>query len=147
MCQMSDLDSVNRETTHLVIGDNCLNDASLESLSLSPLRYLREVTIGDNSLSRLKILSIEDLEALKKVTVGASSCYQDFETVDRTADYLLRLKNNPVLKEVKIGVISFAYFDRPLFENLFSLEKIEMGSMDPTVLSGNFYNALFSLTG
>ena len=147
MCQMSDLDNVNANTTHLVIGDNCLNDASLESLSLSPLRYLREVTIGDNSLSRLKILSIEDLEALRKVTVGASSCYQDFETVDRTADYLLRLTNDPVLKEVKIGVISFAYFDRPLFENLFSLEKIEMGSMDPTVLSGNFYNALFSLTG
>ena len=27
---MSDLDNVNANTTHLVIGDNCLNDASLE---------------------------------------------------------------------------------------------------------------------
>lgn len=68
-------------TRELILPDGACNNASLTELSLTGLKDLERVVIGNHSLTHVDSVSIQNNENLKKVVIGSHS----FSTSIRTS--------------------------------------------------------------
>ena len=113
--------NVNERVTELVIPSNCCNEADFSLFDVSELKWLKSISIANYSCQSVNEVKLMGMKRLEKVTIG-ENCFK------KGAFYL---KNCPVMKELRIGVGSFVQYTICEFEDLPSLERIEMGDLQP----------------
>ena len=114
---------VHSDMREVVVPDGRCNDITF--IDWSEYRELESISIGDNCFARVEELHIDGLERLKNLTIGENS----FTRLrgDQNYNRKFYLTNCPVLKEVRFGVGSFADYTSSFVENLPSLEMIQYG--------------------
>ena len=132
-------------TTHITVGRNCSNDASLTVLDLSRFLYLKELVVGDESFMYVNEVKLIGLHYMESVEIGMNSFTKYKSTWNITSDpnRHFYLKNCPKLKSLNMGRYSFSDYTVCEIENVDALEVIEMGDVDEW--SRNFYFASLEL--
>lgn len=144
VCTKADYLALDPQTTHIVVPNNCSNEPDFTAFVMTPFPFLRELTIGNNCFKNIMDFIVTGLGGLRKITIGDGSFSQSQEDLQELGAYL-RIKDCPALQEVKIGGWSFLYFLLFDVANVPSLEKLEMGPLDPMVDGADFYFADFEL--
>ena len=121
----------------LLVGNGSCNGEEWETLSLSFMPGLRVFRVGSDCFKQTKNLTIYRLNKLEEVTVGHRSFMGDENS--KKPSYLL-VKDCDVMRELVIGCASFVYYQTCRIQNLKSLKRIEMGTMN--VKSNTFFFTL-----
>ena len=116
-------------TTHITVGRNCSNDASLTVLDLSRFLYLKELVVGDKSFIYVNELKLIGLHYLESVVIGKNSFTKISSDYPESSipNHSFYLKACPMIKRLTIGYRSFVEYSVCQIENVGSLETIEMG--------------------
>ena len=130
-------------TTHITVGRNCSNDASLTVLDLSRFLFLRELVVGDESFMYVKEVKLIGLNELESVEIGMNSFTKNKNSSGNDPNRHFYLKNCPKLKSLNMGRYSFSDYTVCEIENVDALEVIEMG--DLYKVSQNFIYASLEL--
>ena len=133
-------------TTHITVGRNCSNDASLTVLDLSRFLYLKELVVGDESFMYVNEVKLIGLHYMESVEIGMNSFtkYKSTSSITSDPNRHFYLKNCPKLKSLKMGRYSFSDYTVIEIENVDALEVIEMGELNEE--SNNFYSATLQLS-
>ena len=130
--------NVNKRVTDLVIPSKCCNEAEWSVFDVSGLKWLKSIEIGDECFENVKEVKLIGMNRLESVVIGRNC----FTKKKNGAFYL---KNCPVMKELRIGVESFVDYSICEFEDLPSLERIEMGDLERQHYCCCFYYASLEL--
>ena len=132
-------------TTHITVGRNCSNDASLTVLDLSRFLYLKELVVGDESFMYVNEVKLIGLHYMESVEIGMNSFtkYKNTSSITSDPNRHFYLKNCPKLKSLKIGRYSFSDYASAVIESNDALEAIEMGYLNEA--SKCFYSASLEL--
>ena len=112
-----------------IIVDGC-NDASFTVLNLTRFVNLKELIVGNDSLSNVNEVHLIGLSKLERVVIGMNSLtkFKNGWCNDSTRHFYL--KDCPQLRELKIGRYSFSDYSTIEIENVNRLEVIEMGDLN-----------------
>ena len=124
--------------TIIVADGSCNNDDGATELDLSRFENLTSLIVGDNCFEYVTTMNVVEMDNLESIRIGMNS-FGSYEE----ADYSFSVKNCSRLKELRIAPGSFDNWNYTEFENLPSLEVIEMGELNEW--SGNFYYASLEL--
>lgn len=102
-------------------------DSSFTVLDLSRFSSLRELAIGDCSLTTVEVVKLMGLHLLETVTVG-NGCFSERKGVSNPNRHFT-LKDCGRLKQLKIGRESFMDYSLCEMENLHSLTRIQIGEL------------------
>ena len=103
---------------------------------MSELKWMKTISIANSSCQNVNEVKLMGMKRLEKVTIG-ENCFKK--------DGAFYLKSCPVMKELRIGVQSFDGYTICEFEDLPSLERIEMGDLQPQHGCSCFYYASLEL--
>ena len=117
-------------TTHITVGRNCSNDASLTVLDLSRFLYLKELVVGDESFMYVNELKLIGLHYLESVEIGMNSFTKKKNSGGNDPNRHFYVKNCPKLKSLQMGHHSFSDYTVIGIENVDALEVIEMGDLN-----------------
>ena len=117
-------------STHITVGRNCSNDASLTVLDLSRFLYLKELVVGDESFMYVNELKLIGLHYLESVDIGKNSFTKKMNSYGNDPNRHFYLKNCPKLKSLKMGRYSFSDYTVCEIENVDALEEIKMGDLN-----------------
>ena len=133
-------------TTHITVGRNCSNDASLTVLDLSRFQYLKELVVGDESFMYVNEVKLIGLHYLESVVIGMNSFTRSKNGYGQDPNRHFYLKNCPMLKSLKMGRYSLSDYTVIEIENVNALEAIEMGNANNLEAeSYNFHSASLEL--
>ncbi len=110
--------------TIIVADDSCNNDDGATELDLSRFENLTSLIVGDNCFGYVTTMNVVEMDNLESIRIGMHS-FDSYED----ADYSFSVKNCSSLKELRVGPGSFRKWNFTEFENLPSLEVIEIGYM------------------
>ena len=132
-------------TTHITVGRNCSNDASLTVLDLSRFLYLKELVVGDESFMYVNEVKLIGLHYMESVEIGMNSFtkYKSTSSITSDPNRHFYLKNCPKLKSLNMGRYSFSDYTVCEIENVDALEVIEMGDLNER--TSNFASASLEL--
>ena len=103
-------------------------DKDLTVLDFSPFKNVVSIVIGNKSFSYVKTVCITELPKLETVRIGFHSFFRFSDYgMDLTPGYRFSVYNCPLLKELKIGMDSFASYSWFVVKNLPSLEDLVIG--------------------
>ena len=124
--------------TIIVADGSCNNDDGVTELDLSRFENLTSLIVGDNCFQYVTTMNVVEMDNLESIRIGMKSfgSYED-------ADYSFSVKNCSSLKELRIAPNSFGNWNYTEFENLPSLEVIEIGFLH--YRSENFWLASLEL--
>ena len=129
--------NVNKRVTELVIPSDCCNETDFSLFDVSGLKWLKSISIANYSCQSVNEVKLMGMKRLEKVTIG-ENCF-------KKKNGAFYLKNCPVMKELRIGVESFVDYSICEFEDLPSLERIEMGDLERQHYCCCFYYASLEL--
>ena len=110
--------------TIIVADDSCNDDDGATELDLSRFENLTSLIVGDNCFRYVTTMNVVEMDNLESIRIGMNS-FSSYEE----ADYSFSVKNCSRLKELRIGPDSFGRWNFTEFENLPSLEMIQIGYM------------------
>ena len=110
----------------ITVGNNKCNGTN-DRIDLSKYFNLKNVSIGNDCFYYQDVLNLTGLHSLERVMIGVNSFTKKKSTYWNDANRKLYVKNCDALKELKIGVYSFADYSVIEIENVNSLELIELG--------------------
>ena len=145
ICTKNDFLNLESNTTHIVVNNNCGNDASLVLMDLSRFIYLKELIVGDDCYMYCNQLMINGIQYLRKVEIGDSSFTKRKNSFGYDPNRHFYLKNCNNVKELRIGQYSFSDYSEFAISNNPSIEVIEMGDLNIQHDSFNFYYASLEL--
>ena len=125
-----------------IIVDGC-NDASFTVLNLTRFVNLRELVVGNDSLTNINEVHLIGLSKLERVVIGMNGFTKFKNGWGNDSTRHFYLKECPQLKELKIGRYSFSDYSSIEIENVNQLEVIEMGDLNEW--SYNFASASLEL--
>ncbi|KAM7455228.1 hypothetical protein BLSTO_04018 [Blastocystis sp. subtype 1] len=125
-----------------IIVDGC-NDASFTVLNLTRFVNLKELIVGNDSLSNVNEVHLIGLSKLERVVIGMNSLTKFKNGWGNDSTRHFYLKDCPQLRELKIGRYSFSDYSTIEIENVNRLEVIEMGDLNEW--SYNFAGASLEL--
>ena len=123
--------------TIIVADGSCNNDDGVTELDLSRFENLTSLIVGDNCFQYVTTMNVVEMDNLDTIRIGMNS-FSSYEE----ADYVFSVKNCSSLKELIIGPGSFWKWNSTAFENLPSLEVIQIGYMHSYDGSNFFYASL-----
>ena len=123
--------------TIIVADGSCNNDDGATELDLSRFENLTSLIVGDNCFIYVTTMNVVGMDNLESIRIGMHS-FNNYEE----ADYSFSVKNCSSLKELRIGPGSFGNWNSTAFENLPSLEVIQIGYMHSYVDSSFLYASL-----
>ena len=112
-----------------IIVDGC-NDASFTVLNLTRFVNLKELIVGNDSLSNVNEVHLIGLSKLERVVIGMNSLTKFKNGWGNDSTRHFYLKDCPQLRELKIGRYSFSDYSSIEIENVNRLEVIEMGDLN-----------------
>ena len=112
-----------------IIVDGC-NDASFTVLNLTRFVNLKELIVGNDSLSNVNEVHLIGLSKLERVVIGMNSLTKFKNGWGNDSTRHFYLKDCPQLRELKIGRYSFSDYSTIEIENVNRLEVIEMGDLN-----------------
>ena len=97
------------------------------------LRSLKCLTIGDDSFTMVRDLSLDGLQELESIVIG-KNCFAFTKNWDDVrgslrTDGSCRIVNNPKIKSIRIGDYSFSDYHTLTMGNLPSLQSVDIGEM------------------
>ena len=110
--------------TIIVADDSCNDDDGATELDLSRFENLTSLIVGDDCFGYVTTMNVVEMDNLESIRIGMHS-FGSYEE----ADYSFSVKNCSRLKELRIGPDSFRKWNYTEFENLPSLEVIQIGYM------------------
>ena len=110
--------------TIIVADGSCNNDDGATELDLSRFENLTSLIVGDNCFEYVTTMNVVEMDNLDTIRIGMNSFNSHEE-----ADYSFSVKNCSSLKELRVGPGSFRKWNFTEFENLPSLEVIQIGYM------------------
>ena len=110
--------------TIIVADDSCNDDDGVTELDLSRFENLTSLIVGDNCFGYVTTMNVVEMDNLESIRIGMNS-FGSYEE----ADYSFSVKNCSRLKELRIAPDSFGRWNFTEFENLPSLEMIQIGYM------------------
>ena len=116
-------------TVEGIIVDGC-NDASFTVLNLTRFVNLKELIVGNDSLSNVNEVHLIGLSKLERVVIGMNSFTKFKNGWGNDSTRHFYLKDCPQLRELKIGRYSFSDYSSIEIENVNRLEVIEMGDLN-----------------
>ena len=111
-------------TETIIVADGSCNNGGVTKLDLSRFENLTSLTVGDNCFRYVTTMNVVEMDNLESIRIGMQS-FNNYERVD----YSFSVKNCSSLKELRIGPDSFRRWNFTEFENLPSLEVIQIGYM------------------
>ena len=121
-------------------------DKDLTVLDFSPFKNVVSIEIGSKSFTYVKTVCIAELPKLESVRIGFHSFFDFSEYgMDLTPGYRFSVYNCPSLKELKVGMDSFADYSWFVVKNLPSLEELVIGESND--ISMCFSHASLELKG
>ena len=112
-------------TETIIVADySCNDDDGVTELDLSRFENLTSLIVGDNCFQYVTTMNVVEMDNLESIRIGMNS-FNSYEE----ADYSFSVKNCSRLKELRIGPDSFGEWNYTEFENLPSLEVIQIGYM------------------
>ena len=120
-----ELNALDASTETIIVADgSCNNDDGVTELHLSRFENLTSLIVGDNCFMYVTTMNVVEMDNLESIRIGMHSfgIYED-------ADYSFSVKNCSSLKELRIAPDSFRKWNYTEFENLPSLEVIQIGYM------------------
>ena len=124
-------------TETIIVADGSCNNGGVTELDLSRFENLTSLTVGDNCFRYVTTMNVVEMDNLESIRIGMQS-FNNYERVD----YSFSVKNCSSLKELRIGPGSFGNWNSTAFENLPSLEVIQIGYMHSYDGSNFFYASL-----
>ena len=112
-----------------IMVDGC-NDASFTVLNLTRFVNLKELIVGNDSLSNVNEVHLIGLSKLERVVIGMNSLTKFKNGWGNDSTRHFYLKDCPQLRELKIGRYSFSDYSTIEIENVNRLEVIEMGDLN-----------------
>ena len=109
---------------------------------------LTSIQVGDYCFRKTEEIKLIGLQALERVLIGEDSftkCPYNPNRDGMNPNRHFYLKDCERLKELKIGIYSFADYSVCEIENVPSLEVIEMGKLKEENWSNNFFYASLEL--
>ena len=136
-----ELNALDASTETIIVADgSCNNDDGVTELDLSRFENLTSLIVGDNCFEYVTTMNVVEMDNLESIRIGMNS-FNSYEE----ADYSFSVKNCSRLKELRIAPDSFGNWNYTEFENLPSLEVIQIGYMDSYDDSSNFFYASLEL--
>lgn len=115
------------ENVNCIIAAECEYDQNKE-LSFGRFSNLKRLEVGNNCFSTVEIFAVDGLPNLEYVVVKNNSFTKpNFVTTVKDVNRHFYVKSCPKLKEVTIGRGSFEDYSSCEFENVPSLEVLEIG--------------------
>ncbi|KAM7455195.1 hypothetical protein BLSTO_04052 [Blastocystis sp. subtype 1] len=120
-----ELNALDASTETIIVADgSCNNDDGATELDLSRFENLTSLIVGDNCFRYVTTMNVVEMDNLESIRIGMKS-FNSYEE----ADYSFMVKNCSSLKELRIASGSFGNWNYTEFENLPSLEVIQIGYM------------------
>ena len=120
-----ELNALDASTETIIVADgSCNNDDGATELDLSRFENLTSLIVGDNCFEYVTTMNVVEMDNLESIRIGMQS-FNSYEE----ADYSFSVKNCSSLKELRIASGSFGNWNFTKFENLPSLEVIQIGYM------------------
>ena len=119
-----ELNALDASTETIIVADGSCNDDGVTELDLSRFENLTSLIVGDNCFEYVTTMNVVEMDNLENIKIGMHS----FNNYER-ADYSFSVKNCSSLKELRIAPGSFRNWNYTEFENLPSLEVIQIGYM------------------
>ena len=120
-----ELNALDASTETIIVADgSCNNDDGATELDLSRFENLTSLIVGDNCFEYVTTMNVVEMDNLESIRIGMNS-FSSYEE----ADYSFLVKNCSSLKELRVGPDSFRKWNYTEFENLPSLEVIQIGYM------------------
>ena len=120
-----ELNALDASTETIIVADgSCNNEDGVTELDLSRFENLTSLIVGDNCFEYVTTMNVVEMDNLESIRIGMNSFGSSEE-----ADYSFSVKNCSRLKELRIGPDSFGRWNFTEFENLPSLEVIQIGYM------------------
>ena len=110
--------------TIIVADGSCNDDDAITELDLSRFKNLTSLIVGDDCFGYVTTMNVVEMDNLESIRIGMNSFGSSEE-----ADYSFSVKNCSSLKELRIAPNSFGEWNFTEFENLPSLEMIQIGYM------------------
>ena len=130
-----ELNALDASTETIIVADgSCNNDDGATELDLSRFENLTSLIVGDNCFRYVTTMNVVEMDNLESIRIGMNS-FNSYEG----ADYSFSVKNCSSLKELRIAPNSFGNWNYTEFENLPSLEVIQIGYMHS--YDGNNFNS------
>ena len=126
----------------LIVKDDIQIEEEMVHLDFHYVQKLRVLKIQTDCFCNVSVVKLIGMKALESVEIEDDSFVVEEQTEDESGLYV---KDCPRLKEFKIGASVFYGYTVCQFENLPSLEVLELG--DPTVFCTNFYTSSLELKG
>ena len=116
----------------MIVDNTACNDKCLTALVLSFFSNLKVLEVGDCSFAFVEEVKLIGLNQLERVEIGKNSFAKKKNDRPRpiNPNRHFYLKNCERLRELKMGRWSFSDYSVCEFENVPSLEVIEMGELD-----------------
>ena len=123
--------SITKDMTELVVSSDRCNSEEIKMLDFRVFPQLKSIEIGDDCFMYVNKVKLIGLDRLERVVIG-KNCFTKYVNSWPEYDPARRfyLKNCERLRELKIGRRSFSDYSVITFENVPSLEVIEMGELD-----------------
>ena len=120
-----ELNALDASTETIIVADgSCNDDDAITELDLSRFKNLTSLIVGDDCFGYVTTMNVVEMDNLESIRIGMHS----FGSYER-ADYSFSVKNCSSLKELRVGPDSFRKWNYTEFENLPSLEVIQIGYM------------------
>lgn len=126
-----------RTTEVLIVDNNTCNEESFTVLDCSLFTNLKQFEVGDYSMAYVDELDLVGLTKLERVVIGKRSFCKDKNNEGCNSHGHFRLKDCPLIRELRIGCCSFPDYSTCEIENVDRLEVIEIGDLKEE--SNNFY--------
>ena len=108
---------------HLEIPSYSLNRDTLDTMILNNATSMRDIVIGDGSLTKVRQLELDGLSELESIVIGGS-CFKVGSTL--RSDGSFEITNCPKLRSIQIGEYSFEDYLSFEMSNLPLLESIQI---------------------
>lgn len=122
---------VSSTTFELIVPNDYFNNALMTSFILTNYNTCKWVSIGDDSLGKVRRFELAELSELQTITIGKRSFtyakYSDAVTSTTKTDGLFRIINCPKLYSIQIGDYSFSDYHSFELNYLPSLQSISIG--------------------
>ena len=119
-----ELNALDASTETIIVADGSCNNGGATELDLSRFENLTSLIVGDNCFIYVTTMNVVEMDNLESIRIGMHS-FSSYEE----ADYSFSVKNCSSLKELRVGPGSFRKWNFTEFENLPSLEVIQIGYM------------------
>ena len=120
-----ELNALDASTETIIVADgSCNNEDGVTELDLSRFENLTSLIVGDNCFEYVTTMNVVEMDNLESIRIGMNS-FSSYEE----ADYSFLVKNCSSLKELRVAPGSFRKWNYTEFENLPSLEVIQIGYM------------------